>query len=173
MGGRENSRNPDRLINFGKQIRFTELKNELNFVNPRLRGFEYKFRFPENIERPKGEAQIIYTTLKYYGEIGANKLFDTLTARGIKPVDIIACINEFFPNGRGTDKEIVKYVEQGFGAEILEFITEESKMEGAKVLYVQTREEKMRDFIMKRGFERVDEKNEQKGKFFKILDQKN
>lgn len=65
-------------------------------------------------------------------------------------------------------------MEQGFGTEILDYVREESgELEGAKVLFVKTREAKMKNFIMKRGFEPVDRKNLGNGRFFKILDQKN
>lgn len=68
--------NLESKTNQDKQRRFTPLKKEMILINPRLRGFEYKFIFPKNSERPKGEAQIIYAILDFYKEIGENKLFD-------------------------------------------------------------------------------------------------
>lgn len=173
MGEGERLNNFDKLINPEKPKRFTWSKEKLvpvKWNDTEIIGFQYKFQFPNNHEREDGDAQVIYRNLEFFGQIKGDKLFTALTERGIKPTDVIVHINEFYPNGIG---HIEKYERHGFGSEILDFLTGECEVNGAKLLYVITGKKKMKDFIKKHGFEPVDEKNLKNKKFFKILDKKN
>ncbi len=176
MGEGEILSNFDKVISSEKQRRFTYTKEKLDPVrwnDPEIKGFDYKFQFPQNPEKQQGDAQVIYRTLDFFGRVKGDKLFTALTERGIKSTDIIGHINEFNPNGRGLKEEIKeKYAKRGFGSEILDFLTQEGKENGAKVLYVFTgrlEKEEMADFIKNRGFEPVDKKNPRNMRFFKIL----
>lgn len=180
MGEGESVVNLDKVINPEKLKRFTWSKEKLDPVKwnyPEIKGFDYKFQFPQNPERQEGDAQVIYRNLDFFGRVKGDKLFTALTERSIKSTGIIMHINEFNPNGRGTKEEIKeKYAKRGFGSEILDFLTQEGKENGADVLYVFTgrlEKEEMADFIKNRGFEPVDKKNPRNMRFFKILDQKN
>lgn len=159
--------------NIGRRIISSKEKLEWDYQG--INVYQYKFNFPLNPERQKGNARVIYRTLDYLNNIEGNiELSRVLTKRGIKQTDIIAHIKEFFPNGRGFELgvDINKYMRQGFGTEILNFLFEESKANDAKAVYIFTTKEKMINFLYKRGFESVDEKDPRNSRFFKILDQK-
>lgn len=163
----------NKLINQEKQNRFTYSKTKLDWDNPLINVYEYKFQFPQNPERKDGSARVIYKTLSYFDNVEGNiELSRILTKKGIKPTDIVVHIKEFFPNGRGLGKNILsQYERHGFGTEILNFIIKESITEGAKAVYVFTLKDRMANFARK-NLKPFDEKDSRNCRFYKILDHK-
>lgn len=157
--------------NFEKQTaRFRTVKEKMEWNDSNFEGDQYKFEFPFDNERQEGDAQMVYRTLEWFGRIKDDKLYAALAERGVKPSEIIAQINEFYPNGRGQEENIEKYMRGGYGTEVLNFLIEESKAKGAKVIYVFSGKEKMKNFLNKHGFEPVNNEKKKYEKFFKILD---
>ncbi len=157
--------------NFEKQLtRFRSTKEKMKWNDPSFEGDQYTFEFPYENERQEGDAQMVYRKLERFGRIKDDSLYAVLTERGVKSDEIIAQINEFYPNGRGKEEDIEKYMRGGCGTEALNFLIEESRAKGAKAIYVFSGKEKMKDFLNKHGFEPVSDKKKKYEKFFKILD---
>jgi len=152
-----------------EMTRFRSTKEKMEWNDPAFEGDQYKFEFPLDSERREGDAQMVYRKLDWFGRIKDDKLHTILTERGVKPDEIIAQINEFYPNGRGLEEDIEKYMKGGYGSEVLNFLIDESKAKGAKVIFVFSIKSKMHNFLNKHGFEPLEQK-ERNMKFFKILD---
>lgn len=149
--------------------RFNSLKKELTPKNLEIKRIQYTFNFPEYPQRPEGDALVVYGHLDYLKYIKEDKLLDALKQKNIDLTDIIANIKEFYPNSRGKKEEIEKYIRRGFGSEILNFLMEESKKNGAKVICVVTWRDPMVRRISKRGFQPVHIPNMRDTRFYKIL----
>lgn len=125
--------------------------------------------FPDRPDK-KGDAQLFFQSLDdMVGSDKNDKVAIVFSERDIKPSDIVAHLNEFYPNGRGLDEKKDEHMREGVGTLVLNQLIDEAKANGAKVIYVFTGKVSMVNFLKKHGFECLDA-GRNWHRFFKILE---
>ncbi|HAM88001.1 MAG: hypothetical protein US83_C0001G0056 [Candidatus Falkowbacteria bacterium GW2011_GWC2_38_22] len=145
-----------------QNLSFIPTKEKLKWDDNTI-GDQFVFKFPDGSTREHGEAQIIYETID---EIDKSDIQSILFKNGLQSKDIIAHLNQFYPNGHGPDEKTEENMKKGIGSEVLEYLMQEAISQGAKAMRTFTGNESMRRFLTKKGFEAIDKS---KHRWFKML----
>ena len=109
------------------------------------RGIFYEIIF-EDKEKNHG-----YVELLFYPLNKLKILHKICNSERIELSDTIAHINRFFPNGSSKSKE-EEIGRKGVGTDILLRCIEDSKQNGAKILFIGFASDKLCDYLRKRNF---------------------
>lgn len=110
-------------------------------------GYHYTIIFQE--DRPHGDAEVILKPVSHFGPLG---IYEVFQKGELRPDDIAANLNQFYPNGKGLDEKSGKYMRQGVGSMVLERIVEDCLEHDAKVMVAFTGQDSMKSFLLKHGF---------------------
>lgn len=109
------------------------------------RGYSYKFIFDG--DRPVGKVEVLFHPIRLYDQWDTT-ISDRYRELGLKPDQIVAHLNRFYPNGEGlpNDSELMG---QGVGTEALEIIVADAREQGASGMHVSSTRPDMIRFMEK------------------------
>ncbi len=143
-------------------------EEKIEWQNP-VDAIQYHFTFPENPERRPGDAQLFFYVFKdFMPRNRQDLLVQQLEGAGVQPDDLLAHINEFYPNGRGLKEEDTASMAKGVGSQAYEILMQEVTRRGAKAIYAVTAtgRKRMEEFLKRKGFNEI---GQERGLFYKIL----
>lgn len=112
-----------------------------------LEGYHYDVIYPDP-SRLKGDVDVYFDSLWDYQD--SVEAYEKLISEGLAPIDKIADITGFFPNGDLKDKEVEKYTRKGVGSEVLKKVINDSLDNDCKAMIVFTGRPWMKDFLEKK-----------------------
>lgn len=111
----------------------------------------YRYRFIFQGDRPEGEATILFDPVGYYN--ACPPMAERFRELGLGPDQIVAQVNEFYPNGKGIPDDS-PLMGQGVGKAALEILVEDARERGGRVMHVfSTGRPGMVQFMARHGFE--------------------
>lgn len=103
--------------------------------------YQYRIEFSNDKE---WDAQLIYQFVK---NRTWTDVFDVLIKHWLDPNDKMVHLNEFYPNWRGLNELLRKWMRNGVWSKVLDFLITKAIREWAKAMYVLTWRLSMKAFL--------------------------
>lgn len=124
----------------------------------------YRLRCSADQRKP-GLAEVQFLTVEDYASLGRLSSYQAFTAAGLKSGQIVAEINEFYPNGRHPAPHEMR---RGAGTSLMRRILADAAERGASAVRFYTNSPSMRSFIESR-FDYVSINPDKRTLYFKML----